>query len=65
MRRAAARWSWSRRDRTRRSVFNLLEGQCEVLVVNAYHAKAVPGRKTAVKDAEWLVDLLRHGRHAR
>jgi transposase len=51
-----------------RPVFNLLEGQCAVLVVNAYHAKAVPGRKTDVKDAEWLADLLRpkcHGRHAR
>ncbi len=33
-----------------RPVFNLLEEQCEVLVVNAYHAKAVPGRKTDVKD---------------
>jgi transposase len=44
-----------------RPVFNLLEGQCEVLVVNAYHAKAVPGRKTDVKDAEGLADLLRHG----
>ena len=32
-----------------------------MLVVNAYHAKAVPGRKTDVKDAEWLADLLRHG----
>jgi transposase len=44
-----------------RPVFNLLEGQCDVLVVNAYHAKAVPGRKTDVKEAEWLADLLRHG----
>ena len=44
-----------------RPVFNLLERQCEVLVVNAYHIKAVPGRKTDVKDAEWLADLLRHG----
>ncbi|HEV8190336.1 MAG TPA: IS110 family transposase [Ktedonobacterales bacterium] len=44
-----------------RPVFNLLEGQCEVLVVNAYHVKAVPGRKTDVKDAEWLADLLCHG----
>jgi transposase len=44
-----------------RPVFNLLEGQCEVVVVNAYHVKAVPGRKTDVKDAEWLADLLRHG----
>jgi transposase len=44
-----------------RPVFNLLEEPCEVLVVNAYHVKAVPGRKTDVKDAEWLADLLRHG----
>ena len=44
-----------------RPVFNVLEGQCEVLVVNAYHVKGVPGRKTDVKDAEWLADLLRHG----
>jgi len=44
-----------------RPVFNLLEEQCEVLVVNAYHVKTVPGRKTDVKDAEWLADLLRHG----
>jgi transposase len=44
-----------------RPVFNLLEEQCEVIVVNAYHVKAVPGRKTDVKDAEWLADLLRHG----
>jgi len=48
-----------------RPVFNRLAGQCEVLVVNAYHAKAMPGRKPEVKDAEWLADLLRHGRHAR
>jgi transposase len=31
------------------------------LVVNAQHIKAVPGRKTDVKDAEWIADLLRHG----
>ena len=43
-------------------VFNLLEGRdFELLVVNARHVKAVPGRKTDVKDAEWLADLLRHG----
>jgi hypothetical protein len=35
-------------------VFNLLEGSFEVLVVNAQHIKAVPGRKTDVKDTEWL-----------
>jgi transposase len=44
-----------------RPVFNLLEGHCEVILVNAQHMKAVPGRKTDVKDSEWLADLLRHG----
>ena len=42
-------------------IYNLLEGQFEILVVNAQHVKTVPGRKTDVKDAEWLADLLRHG----
>jgi transposase len=43
-------------------VFNVLETTgLEVLVVNAQHIKAVPGRKTDVKDAEWIADLLRHG----
>jgi transposase len=42
-------------------VYNILETNCEVLLVNAQHVKAVPGRKTDVKDAEWLADLLRHG----
>ena len=43
-------------------IFNILETRdFEVLVVNARHVKAVPGRKTDVKDAEWLGDLLRHG----
>jgi transposase len=43
-------------------IYNLLEEQgLELLVVNAKHIKAVPGRKTDVKDAEWIVDLLRHG----
>jgi len=42
-------------------VYNLLEGQVELLVINAQHIKAVPGRKTDVKDAEWIADLLRHG----
>jgi transposase len=35
-----------------RPVYNLLEGHAEVPVANAYHIKAVPGRKTDVKDAE-------------
>jgi transposase len=42
-------------------IFNLLEGSFELLLVNAHHVKAVPGRKTDVKDSEWLADLLRHG----
>ena len=42
-------------------IFNVLEGQVEMLVVNAHHAKQVPGRKTDAKDSEWLADLLRHG----
>jgi transposase len=42
-------------------VFNLLEGHFEVLLVNARHIKAVPGRKTDVKDCEWLAELLEHG----
>ena len=44
-----------------RPVFNLLEGQFELLVVNAQHIKAVPGRKTDIKDAAWIAELLRHG----
>jgi transposase len=44
-----------------RPIFNLLEGGFEVVLVNAQHMKAVPGRKTDVKDSEWLADLLRHG----
>ncbi len=44
-----------------RPLYNLLEGQFGVLVANAYHSKQVPGRKTDVKDAEWIADLLRHG----
>lgn len=43
-------------------IVNLLEAEdIEFLVVNAQHMKAVPGRKTDVKDAEWICDLLRHG----
>jgi transposase len=42
-------------------VYNLLEGLFELLVVNAQHIKQVPGRKTDIKDAEWIATLLRHG----
>ena len=42
-------------------VYNLLEDEFAAIVVNAAHIKAVPGRKTDVKDAEWIAELLRHG----
>src|SRR5437762_603046 len=42
-------------------IYNLLEGQYNLLLVNAAHIKAVPGRKTDVRDCEWIADLLRHG----
>lgn len=44
-----------------RPVFNLLESSVSVILANARHIKAVPGRKTDVKDCEWLADLLAHG----
>ena len=44
-----------------KSVYNILEGNFEVWVVNAHHVKNVPGRKTDVKDAQWLAELMRHG----
>lgn len=42
-------------------VFNILEEDFEVLLVNAKHIKFVPGRKTDVKDAQWIAELLQHG----
>src|SRR6266853_1256686 len=45
-----------------RPYYNVLEDdQRTLLLVNPQHMRAVPGRKTDVKDAEWLADLLRHG----
>jgi transposase len=44
-----------------RPVFNLLEAGHTIILVNAQHMRAVPGRKTDMKDAEWIADLLRHG----
>ena len=45
-----------------RPVYHVLEGSVdEILLVNAQHVKAVPGRKTDVKDCEWLAQLLEHG----
>ena len=45
-----------------RPVFNELEGNCVVLLVNAQAIKAVPGRQTDVRDCAWMGDLLRPGR---
>ncbi len=42
-------------------VYNILENNFELLLINAQHIKAVPGRKTDVNDAQWIADLLRHG----
>lgn len=42
-------------------VWNLLEEQFTLLLVNAQHSKAVPGRKSDVQDCAWIAELLRHG----
>lgn len=43
-------------------LYNILESHdMPAMVVNARHMKAVPGRKTDIKDAEWIADLLQHG----
>jgi transposase len=42
-------------------IWNVLEEELKLLLVNAQHIKAVPGRKTDTKDAEWIADLLQHG----
>jgi transposase len=42
-------------------VFNILEDRFIVLLVNAHHMKQVPGRKTDVKDCEWIAQLLQYG----
>ncbi len=42
-------------------IWNILEGNFELLLVNAQSISRMPGRKTDVKDCEWIADLLRHG----
>lgn len=42
-------------------IFNILENNFEVILVNAQHISKVPGRKTDISDAEWIAELLRHG----
>ena len=45
-----------------RPYFNVLEDDSRtLLLVNPQHMRAVPGKKTDVRDSEWLADLLRHG----
>ena len=41
-----------------RPVFNILSANLEVILVNAHHIKNVPGRKTDIKDAQWIGELL-------
>jgi len=42
-------------------LYNILEGRFKVLLVNARHVKNVPGRKTDVRDCQWLAQLLQYG----
>jgi transposase len=42
-------------------IWNVLEGRFELLLINAQHFKSVPGRKTDMRDCEWLAELLQHG----
>ena len=42
-------------------IWNLLEDGFDLMLVNAQHIKAVPGRKTDIKDCEWIAELLQHG----
>jgi len=42
-------------------VWNVLEAHCQIVLANAQHIKAVPGRKTDTKDCQWIAELLQHG----
>lgn len=44
-----------------RPVWHVLDGEFTLVLANASHIKAVPGRKTDVNDATWIADLLAHG----
>ncbi len=44
-----------------RPIYTVLEDQFELLLANAHEIKALPGRKTDVRDCEWIADLLQHG----
>ncbi len=45
----------------RKPIWNVLEGGFELLLVNAAHIKNVAGRKTDMRDCEWIAQLLQHG----
>lgn len=57
------KWSpWRVQPLYWKPLYNILESSdLNAMLVNARHMKAVPGRKTDVKDAEWIADLLQHG----
>ncbi len=42
-------------------IFNIQESQFEILLANAHHLKHVPGRKTDIRDCQWIAQLLQHG----
>jgi transposase len=54
-------WRWKARASTGSAFYYALEGEFELLLVNAAHVKQVPGRKTDTKDAAWLCRLLECG----
>ncbi|HYL14970.1 MAG TPA: hypothetical protein VEV41_18150 [Terriglobales bacterium] len=54
-------WPWRAPALYWKPVFAILEGELEIVIANAQHVKKVPGRKSDVKDAEWLAGLLCHG----
>ena len=42
-------------------IYNILEGRFTVLLVNARHLKQVPGRKSDLRDCQWIAQLLQYG----
>ena len=58
---ASPMWRWRVREFIGAPVWNLLEGQFDLLLANATHMRNVPGRKTDIKDCEWIAQLLKHG----
>ena len=52
---------WSRQAFIWKPVWNVLEEDFHMVLANAQHIKAVPGRKTDMMDCLWIAELLRHG----